>query len=156
GVTGAAGVYLLLGLAQVPFVGLSAIGSNPLATAVATAVLGRNAFQGSFTDPSKSSADRIMGAFPAVAAALGLSAGIAAVTFAAAPVSLLAATATGMMTITGISSAIYAAMYTPGKSPAAGPASMTRGYVLQTLMSGMALAVAANPYTVLPFAVLGA
>lgn len=156
GMLAGAGAYILLDLTQLLFLGASAAGLKPLSTAVATAALGQSAFQGTFKDPATSSADRIMSAFPAVAAALGLSVGI--VLTLAVPTTFLAAAlslAVGVMSVTGVAAALFSALYTPGKSPENGPTRMARGYVLQALMTGMALALS-NPYFVVPFLLLGA
>ena len=59
------------------------------------------------------------------------------------------------MSITGVAAAVYAALYKPGKSPADGPAKMGRGFVLQSLMAGLALSLT-NPYAVLTFTALAA
>ena len=139
GMLAGAGVYVLLDMTQVLFTGLSAVGLKPLSSAVATAALGQSAFQGTFKDPATSPADRIMSTFPAVAGALGLSVG-AALSLAAP--SLLFTAAVAAMSATGVASAIYATLFTPGKSPETGPAVMARGYVFQALMTGLALAVA--------------
>jgi len=156
GMLAGAGAYVLLDLTQMLFLGASASGLQPLTSAVATAALGQSAFQGTFKDAATSSADRIMSAFPSVAAALGLSVGV--VLTMAVPTTFLAAAlsiAAGVMSVTGVAAALYAALYTPGKSPENGPARMARGYVLQALMTGMALALS-NPYFVVPFLLLGA
>jgi hypothetical protein len=153
GVLGGAGAYILFDLTQIIFVGASAVGLQPLASAIAIAALGRTAFQDKFTAPATTSADRIMGAFPAVAAAVGLSVGVVMTALAAPALSFVIAT--GAMAATGIATAIYAATYKPGRSPADGPAMMAKGYVLQALMMGLALAVS-NPFLFWPFAALGA
>ncbi|MDE2509766.1 MAG: hypothetical protein KGL74_01470, partial [Elusimicrobia bacterium] len=73
----------------------------------------------------------------------------------AEPAPPLAALAMGAMTVTGVATALYAAIFKLGRSPLAGPALMAKGYVLQALMTGMALAVA-NPYLTWIFAAMGA
>jgi len=149
GILGGAGVYACMDLSQVVFLGLRGAVS-PLPAALATAALGQTAFQGKFTDPATSSADRIMAVFPVVAAALGLSIGGLKVS-----PDLLYSLGVGAMSATGVATALYAALYKPGQSPADGPAHMARGYVLQALMTGFALAVA-NPTIALAFAALAA
>jgi len=153
GILAGAGTYVLLGLTQGLFMGFSAAGVAPLPTALATAALGQSAFQGKFTDPTSTPADRIMGAFPAIAAAVGISVGVVALS-ALGTVALPITLAAGAMSVTGVASAIYAALYKPGKSSADGAATMGRGYVLQSLMTGLALTVT-NPYLIAPFALLG-
>lgn len=150
GILGGAGVYALMDLSQVFFFGMSVLGVNPLPSAAATAALAQSAFQGKFADKETTSADRVLGAFPAVAAALGLGVGLAL----AAP-SVLMTAATTAMSITGVSAAIYSALYKPGRSPADGPSKMARGFVLQSLMTGLGLAVA-NPAFATPLLLLGA
>jgi hypothetical protein len=154
GVMGGAGAYILLDLSQIVFTGTSAIGLQPLTSAIAVAALGRTAFQDKFTDPATTSADRVMGAFPAVAAAVGISVG-AAMTALVSP-ALAFTIATSAMAATGVAAAIYAAIFKPGRSPLNGPSRMAKGYVLQALMMGLALAVQSNPYLFWPFALLGA
>ena len=152
GILGGAGAYVLLDLSQIAFTGASAVGLKPLTSAIAIAALGRTAFQDKFTDPATTSADRIMGAFPAVAAAVGISVGVALTALAAPALSFVVAT--GAMAATGVATALYAATYKPGRSPADGPATMAKGFVLQALMMGLALAVT-NPLLFWPFAALG-
>lgn len=149
GVLGGAGMYFILDLSQALFLGKLAAGISPLPAALATAALGQSAFQGKFADPETSSADRVMAVFPAVAAALGLGLGVKV------PAQLLMTLAVNAMAATGVAAALFAALYRPGKSPAGGPASMARGYVLQALMSGLALSVA-SPYLWVPFMALAA
>ena len=149
GVVGGASVYALMDLTQLVFVG-PGVGLKPLSSAVATAALGRAAFQGKFADAATTSADRIIGAFPAVAAALGLSIGINMV---APPLTYqLAMTA---MAVTGVLTAVYAAIFKPGRSPADGPALMGKGFVLQTLMWGLALALS-TAWQAWAFTIMGA
>ncbi|MFH2202794.1 MAG: hypothetical protein ABIJ96_06750 [Elusimicrobiota bacterium] len=150
GLLAGAGAYVLMDVTQVLFLGLKTVGITALPAALATAALGQGAFQGKFQDPKTSSADRIMAVFPAVAAALGLSIGVQ---IAAVP--QLLALAVDAMAVTGVASALFAALYQPVKSPEKGPAKMARGYVLQALMSGLALAVT-NPYYMYTFAALAA
>lgn len=148
GILGGAGIYVLFDVTQIFFVGFSAI--KPLSSAVAAAVLGQSAFQGKFTDPATTPSDRLIGAFPAIAAALGLSVGL----ILSAPIAL-ELIALSALSVTAVASAAYAALYQPGKSAAAGPGRMARGYVLQTLMTGVALAVA-GPYLTAAFMALAA
>lgn len=152
GVLGGAGVFVLMDLTQMAFVGVTAVGLKPLSAAVATAALGRTAFQGKFADPATTSADRIVGAFPAVAAALGISLGV--VTALVAP-PIAETLAMGAMSITGAAAALYATIFKVGRSPSEGPARMGKGFVLQALMTGLALAVH-GPALFWFFAALGA
>ena len=151
GIMAGAGTFVLLDVTNILFMGFSAAALTPLPTALATAALGQSAFQGKFSDPATSTADRLIGAFPAVAAALGLSIGL----MLSAPAIPLFALALNAMSVTAVMSAVYAAVYQPGKSAQDGPAIMARGYVLQSLMTGLALAVA-GPELALPFAALAA
>lgn len=139
GVLGGAGVYVLLDVTHLAFAGAASSPLQPITTAIATAALGRTAFQDKFTDPATTSADRITGAFPAVAAAVGIS--LAAVMGAFAAPALSVTLATTAMTGTGVATALFAALFKPGQSPAGGPARMAKGYVLQALMMGLALAM---------------
>lgn len=150
GMLAGAGVYILGDLSQVIFLGSGAAGLTPLPLAVATAALGQSAFQGTFSEAATTPADRLMAAFPAVAGALGLSTG-----FFFAPQGLLFTALVGAMSATGVAGAVYAAVFKPGTSAAAGPSSMARGYVLQALMSGLALAVT-SPWLIAPFVALAA
>lgn len=143
-----AGTYIAVDLAAVYLLGLPPLAISPLPVTLATAAMAQGAFQGKFADPATSPADRILGAFPAVAGALGLNIGI----FLAAP-NLILSAAIGAMSVTGAAAAVYAAVYQPGKSAADGPAAMARGFVLQGLMTGLALAMS-NPYMAAPFAAL--
>jgi len=148
GMLSGAGVYACMDIASVLFLGVrGAVSSLP--AALATAALGQSAFQGKFKDPETSSADRIMSVFPAVATALGLSIGTAAFL----PAGLLMRLGTSAMTLTGVASLLFVVTYDPAKSPAGGPERMGRGYVLQALMTGLALAIS-NPYLVALFAAL--
>jgi hypothetical protein len=153
GILGGAGAYTLLDLSQLAFAGGSVIGLKPLTSAVAIAALGRTAFQDKFTDPATTGADRIIGSFPAVAAAVGISLGVAMTALVAPALSFTIAT--GAMAVTGVATAFYAATYKPTRSMANGPAMMAKGFVLQALMMGLALAVT-NPFLFWPFAALGA
>ncbi len=64
--------------------------------------------------------------------------------------------ATNAMAATGVATvALYAAIFTPGRSYANSPARMATGYVLQALMMGLALAVT-SPWLFWPFALMGA
>ncbi|MDD5630071.1 MAG: hypothetical protein PHU21_13465 [Elusimicrobia bacterium] len=148
GILAGAGVYACTDIAGLLFMGTRSV-ISPLPTALATAALGQGAFQGKFTEAETSSADRIMAVFPAVAAALGLS----VVEKAVPGMSLLMTYALNAMTVTGVASALFAVTYDQAKSPKDGPARMARGYVLQALMSGLALSVA-NPYLTALFAAL--
>lgn len=152
GAIGAAGVYMLFDVSSLVFTGPTGAGLQPLSSAVVTAALGRTAFQGKFMDAATTSADRIVGAFPAVAAALGISLA-AAVGFVAPP--LAVTIALGAMSATGVMTAVYTALFKLGRSPLDGPALMGKGYVLQALMTGLALAVS-NPWLHWPFALMGA
>ncbi|MCX5795799.1 MAG: hypothetical protein NTY77_09925 [Elusimicrobia bacterium] len=148
GILAGAGVYACMDIASLVFLGTRGI-ISPLPTALATAALGQGAFQGKFKEAETSSADRIMAVFPAVAAALGLS----IVEKALPGASLLYTLGVKAMMLTGTASALFAAVYDPAKSPADGPDRMARGYVLQALMTGLALAVG-NPYLTALFAAL--
>lgn len=145
-----AGTYIAFDLAAVYLMGMSPLAMSPLPVTLATAALAQGAFQGKFAEPATTPADRILGAFPAIAAALGLNIGV----FFAAPTVLLTA-AIGTMSVTGLAAAIYAAVYQPGKSAGEGPTAMTRGFVLQSLMTGLALSMT-SPYLVAPFLALAA
>jgi hypothetical protein len=154
GALGGAAVYMLLDVTSLAFIGPTAAGGlQPLSSAVVTAALGRTAFQGKFMDPKTTAADRIIGAFPAVAAALGISLGVVGLGFAATPLAVTAAL--GAMTVTGVTTALYTALFKLGRSPLDGPDKMGKGFVLQALMLGMALAVT-NPYLFWFFAAMGA
>ncbi len=150
GVMAGAGVFVLMNLTQALFLGLPFLAANPVTSSVATAALGQSAFQGKFTEAATTPADRLMTAFPAVAAALGLSLGIAFM----APSMLLAASV-GAMSLAGIAAAVYAAVYQPGKSATDGPSKMARGFVLLSLMTGIGLALT-DPLMVAPFAIMAA
>src|SRR5208282_2857051 len=113
----------------------------------------RTAFQDKFADPATTSADRVLGAFPAVAAAFGLS--VATFAALAAPALTLTTVATAAMGATGVLAALYSAIFTPGRSPSDGPARMAKGFVLQALMGGLALTLS-SAWFVWPFAALGA
>ncbi|MFI5345705.1 MAG: hypothetical protein ACHQ51_04955 [Elusimicrobiota bacterium] len=154
GALGGASVYMLLDVTSLAFIGPTAAGGlQPLSSAVVTAALGRTAFQGKFMDAATSSADRIVGAFPAVAAALGISLGVVGFGLVAPPLTL--AVAMGAMTVTGVAVALYSALFKLGRSPLTGPSQMAKGYVLQALMTGLALAVT-NPYLIWIFSAMGA
>jgi hypothetical protein len=143
GILAGAGVYACMDISQGLLTGVrSAV--SPLPTALATAALGQSAFQGKFADPATSAADRIMSVFPAVATALGLS--LTTSLLMGVP-GLLITAGTAAMTLTGVASLLFSVTYDPAKSPAGGPAHMARGYVLQALMTGLALAVS-NQYLV--------
>jgi hypothetical protein len=155
GVLGGAGAYILLDLSQIATTGVAAIGLKPLTSAIAIAALGRTAFQDKFMAPTTTSADRIMGAFPAVAAAVGISVGIGMSALVAPALPLSFVLATGAMAVTGVATALYAAIFKPGQSLINGPERMAKGYVLQALMMGLALAMT-NPYLFWSFAIMGA
>jgi hypothetical protein len=150
GVLAGAGTFVLLDLAQGLFLGFAGIATRPLPFGLAAAAMGNSAFGAKFNDPNTTPGERIMGAFPAMATALGLTVGIAAL----APLSVPLTIALGAMSITGVATAIYAAIYKPGVSAADGPKRMSRGFVLQSLMGALALSVA-SPYLALPLAALG-
>ncbi|MDD5655711.1 MAG: hypothetical protein PHF00_00455 [Elusimicrobia bacterium] len=150
GILAGAGVYACLDISSLLFLGVRGAVS-PLPSALATAALGQGAFQGKFSDPATSAADRIMAVFPAAAAAMGLSLAQKLVP----EVGLLYWAAVTAMTATGALSAVFAAVYDPEKSSAGAAPRMARGYVLQALMTGLALAVA-NPWLTGLFAVLAA
>ncbi len=154
GVIGGVGTYALMGMAQSALTGFSMMPSvNPISTALVTAALAHTAFEGSFRLPTTTSADRIFSVFPAVAAAFGLNA-YTIVQFVAAaswPHALMA----GALSLTGLVAAFYATLFTPGRSDPDGPARMARGFVLLSLMGGLALALT-NPWFSLPFATLAA
>lgn len=142
GAIAGAAAYALLDLVKVAFLGASAAGLAPLTAAVATAALAQSAFAVKFTDPATTPADRVMGAFPAVAMAFGLSVGVA--TFMM-PAGILALSTAAMMA-TGAATALYTALFRLEKSSAAGPAAMGRGFVLQSVMTGLALSLGPTPY----------
>lgn len=151
GAVAGAAVYALLDLTKLVFTGGAAIGLVPLAGAVAIAALAQTAFAQKFVDPASTPADRIMGAFPAVAACFGLTVGVASLS--AAPTLLTVASA--FLAVTGAAAALYTALFRPERSPADGPAAMGRGFTLQVLMSGLGLALAGSPWSWFFFA-LGA
>ena len=153
GVLGGASVYVLLDVTHMAFAGVAASPLQPITTAIATAALGRTAFQDKFLDPATSSADRITGAFPAVAAAVGIS--VLSVMSVLAVPALTVTLATTAMTITGVAAALFAALFKPGQSPLDGPARMAKGFVLQSLMMGLALAMT-NQILFAIFGVMGA
>ena len=148
GAIAGAAAFTLLDLTKVAFLGASAAALTPLTAAVATAALAQTAFAAKFTDPATTPADRIMGAFPAVAMAFGLSVG--AVAFLPAATMLTVGTAALMLT--GAATALFTALFRLEKSPATGPAAMGRGFVLQALMTGLALALGPTPYALFFFA----
>jgi hypothetical protein len=154
GVLGGAGAFVLLNLTQAAF-GATAIGLEPITGAIAIAALGRTAFQDKFTLTSTTSADRVIGAFPAVAASVGISVGMAMTALVAPPAALALTLATNAMAATGVATALYAAIFKPGLTPPDGPSKMAKGFVMQSLMMGLALAVT-NPYLFWPFAAMGA
>lgn len=148
GAIAGAAAFTLIDLTKVAFLGASAAALTPLTAAVATAALAQTAFAAKFTDPATTPADRIMGAFPAVAMAFGLSVG--AVAFLPAATMLTIGTAALM--VTGAATALFTALFRLEKSPATGPAAMGRGFVLQALMTGLALALGPTPYALFFFA----
>ena len=151
GVIGGAGTYALMGMAQSALSGFSFAGVNPVSTALVTAALGHTAFEGKFGSATTTSADRIFSAFPAVAAAFGLNAYTIAQFVAVS--SWTHALAASALSVTGLIAAFYATLFTPGRSDPNGPNQMARGFVLQSLMGGLALALS-NPWFSLPFAAL--
>ncbi|MCR4294410.1 MAG: hypothetical protein NUW21_02660 [Elusimicrobia bacterium] len=148
GAVAGAAAFTLIDLTKVAFLGASAAALTPLTAAVATAALAQTAFAAKFMDPATTPAERVMGAFPAVAMAFGLSVG--AVAFLPAATMLTIGTAALMMT--GAATALYTAIFRLEKSPAGGPAAMGRGFVLQALMTGLALALGPSPYALFFFA----
>jgi hypothetical protein len=148
GAIAGAAAFTLIDLTKVAFLGASAAALTPLTAAVATAALAQTAFAAKFMDPATTPADRIMGAFPAVAMAFGLSVG--AVAFLPAATMLTVGTAALM--VTGAATALFTALFRLEKSPATGPAAMGRGFVLQALMTGLALALGPTPYALFFFA----
>jgi hypothetical protein len=148
GAIAGAAAFALIDLTKIAFLGASAAALTPLTAAVATAALAQTAFAAKFMDPATTPADRIMGAFPAVAMAFGLSVGAAAFL----PAATMLTIGTAALMITGASTALYTALFRLEKSPAAGPAAMGRGFVLQALMTGLALALGPTPYALFFFA----
>jgi hypothetical protein len=151
GAIAGAAAFALLDLTKVAFMGASAAALTPLTAAVATAALAQAAFAAKFMDPATTPADRIMGAFPAVAMAFGLSLGAAAFL----PAATMLTIGTAALMATGAATALFTALFRLEKSPAGGPAAMGRGFVLQALMTGLALALGSSPYALFFFA-LGA
>lgn len=147
GAIAGAAAFALIDLTQVLFLGASAAALAPLTFAVVTASLAQSAFSAKFMDPATTPADRIMGAFPAVAMAFGLGIGAFALI---APTGLLALS-TMMLMATSAATALYTALFRLEKSAAGGPAAMGRGFVLQTLMTGLALALGPSPYALFFF-----
>jgi hypothetical protein len=148
GAIAGAAAFALIDLTKVAFLGATAAALTPLTAAVATAALAQAAFSAKFMDPATTPADRIMGAFPAVAMAFGLSVG--AVAFL--PAATMLTIGTGALMVTGAATAMFTALFRLEKSPAAGPAAMGRGFVLQALMTGLALALGPSPYALFFFA----
>jgi len=148
GAIAGAAAFTLLDLTKVAFLGASAAALTPLTAAVATAALAQTAFAAKFMDPATTPADRIMGAFPAVAMAFGLSVG--AVAFL--PAATMMTVGTAALMLTGAATALFTALFRLEKSPATGPAAMGRGFVLQALMTGLALALGPTPYALFFFA----
>ena len=148
GAIAGAAAFALLDLTKVLFLGASAAALAPLTAAVATAALAQSAFAAKFTDPATTPADRIMGAFPAVAMAFGISIGAIALI---APTGLLALSTMTLMA-TSAATALFTALFRLEKSPATGPAMMGRGFVLQSLMTGLALSLGPTPYGLFFFA----
>lgn len=147
GAIAGAAAFALVDLTKVLFLGASAAGLAPLTAAVATAALAQSAFAVKFTDPATTPADRVMGAFPAVAMAFGISVGAVALLPATGMVAIAAAS----LMATGAATALYTALFRAEKSAAAGPAAMGRGFVLQTLMTGLALSLGPTPYALFFF-----
>lgn len=148
GAIAGAAAFTLIDLTKIAFLGTTAAALTPLTAAVATAALAQTAFAAKFMDPSTTPADRVMGAFPAVAMAFGLSVG--AVTFL--PAATMLTIGTTVLMLTGAATALFTALFRLEKSPAAGPAAMGRGFVLQALMTGLALALGPSPYALFFFA----
>jgi len=126
GVLGGAGVYALLDVTQLVFSGTAAIGLQPLTSAVAIAALGRTAFQDKFMDPATSSADRVFGAFPAVAAAVGISVTMGVAALAVPTLPLAVTIATAAMAATGVATALYAALFKPAARRSTAPPAWRR------------------------------
>lgn len=147
GAIAGAAAFALIDLTKVLFLGASAAGLAPLTAAVATAALAQSAFAVKFTDPATTPADRVMGAFPAVAMAFGISVGAVALLPATGMVAIAAAS----LMATGAATALYTALFRADKSAATGPAAMGRGFVLQTLMTGLALSLGPTPYALFFF-----
>lgn len=148
GAIAGAAAFALIDLTKVAFLGATAAALTPLTAAVATAALAQAAFSAKFMDPATTPADRIMGAFPAVAMAFGLSVGAVAFLPAATMMTL----GTAALMVTGAATALFTALFRLEKSPAGGPAAMGRGFVLQALMTGLALALGPSPYALFFFA----
>ncbi len=146
GAIAGASVFALLDLTKLAFLGAASMALAPLTAAVTTAALAQNAFATKFVDPATTPADRVVGAFPVVAASFGLS--VAALAFL--PVSSMLAIGTSLMMLSGAATALYTAIFRLEKSPADGPAAMGRGLALQSLMTGLALIVPA-PYSLFFF-----
>lgn len=142
GAIAGAAAYTVIDLVKFAFLGAAGSALAPLTAAVATAALAQAAFAAKFTDPATTPADRIMGAFPAVAAAFGLSVAAPALL----PALPLLTVATWAIMATGAAAALYVALFRPEKSPAGGPAMMGRGFVLQATMTGLAVALGPTPY----------
>lgn len=142
GAIAGAAAYTVIDLVKFAFLGAAGSALAPLTAAVATAALAQVAFAAKFTDPSTTPADRIMGAFPAVAAAFGLSVAAPALL----PALPILTVATWAIMATGAATALYVALFRPEKSPAGGPAMMGRGFVLQATMTGLAVALAPSAY----------
>lgn len=147
GAIAGAAAFTLLDLTKVAFLGTTAAALTPLTAAVATAALAQAAFAAKFIDPATTPADRIIGAFPAVAMAFGLSVGAAAFL----PAATMLTIGTAAMMATGAATALFTALFRLEKSPAGGPAMMGRGFVLQALMTGLAIALGPSPYALFFF-----
>ncbi|UPT73224.1 MAG: hypothetical protein M0D55_15215 [Elusimicrobiota bacterium] len=117
GAIAGAAAYVVLDLTKLAFLGAGATALAPLTAAVATAALAQTAFAAKFMDPATTPADRIIGAFPAVAAAFGLSVG--AIAFL--PALPMLTVATWAIMLTGAATALYTAMFRLEKSVAGGP-----------------------------------
>jgi hypothetical protein len=148
GAIAGAAAFALLNLTKVLFLGASAAALAPLTAAVATAALAQSAFAAKFMDPATTPADRIMGAFPAIAMGFGLSVGAIALI---APTGLLALGTITLMA-TSAATALFTALFRLEKSPAGEPAMMGRGFVLQSLMTGLALSLGPTPFGLFFFA----
>ncbi|MDX6768575.1 MAG: hypothetical protein SF051_03525, partial [Elusimicrobiota bacterium] len=149
GAIAGAAVFTLFDLTSMAFLGTPAAALTPLTAAVATAALAQTAFAAKFMLPATTPAERVMGAFPAVAMAFGLSLTAPALV-AASPLLTVASAA---LMLTGAATALFTALFRLDTSPAGGPADMGRGFVLLALMSGLSLALGpASPYAYFFFA----
>ncbi len=148
GAIAGAAAFTLFDLTSMAFLGTTAAALTPLTAAVATAALAQAAFAAKFMLPATTPAERVMGAFPAVAMSFGLS--LTASAFLAP--SLMLTLGTAALMLTGAATALFTAIFRLDGSPAGGPAAMGRGFVLQVLMTGLALALGPSPYAYFFFA----